>query len=60
LKLWDPTRPEEQRGQPENKAIARGEIGSPLSGTIADQQLMFEEQRLRGEGADATGTKEVR
>ena len=39
--------------------IARGEIGSPQSGAITDQELMLEQQRFRGEGADATRTEEL-
>jgi hypothetical protein len=31
-----------------------------MSGTIADQQLMFEQQRFRGEGADATWAQQLR
>jgi hypothetical protein len=30
-----------------------------MSGTIGNQQLMLEQQRFRGEGADATRTEEL-
>jgi hypothetical protein len=31
-----------------------------LPGAIADEQLVFEQQRLGGDGADAAGAKELR
>jgi hypothetical protein len=52
--LRDPARPQEQRAQPEDQAIEGGQIRRPMSGAIADQQLMFEQQRLCSEGADPT------
>jgi hypothetical protein len=36
--------PDEQRGQAEQEAIKCGQIWCPLSGAIADLQLMFEQQ----------------
>jgi hypothetical protein len=53
-------RAHEQRGEAEEEAIGRSEIGRPLPGAIADEQLVLEQQRLRGDGADAAGAKELR
>ena len=53
------TIPQEQRGQPEDQTVEGGQIRRPMPGTIADQQLMLEQLRLRGEGADATQTEEL-
>ncbi len=50
----------EQRGQTEDVAIDGGEIGRPLPGKIADEPLVLEYQGLSGDGADATGAKELR
>ena len=58
--LRNPARAHEQRGQSEHDAIEGSEIRSALSGAIADQQLMLEQQRFRGDGADATGAEEFR
>jgi hypothetical protein len=58
--LPNPARIQEQRGQPEDQAIDGGQIRRPLSGTIADQPLMFEQQRIRGEGAGAPSAQELR
>jgi hypothetical protein len=49
-----------RRGQAEDEAIDGREIGRPLPGAIADEQLVFEQQRLGGDGADAAGAKELR
>ena len=46
--------------QPEHEAIKRGEIWRALSGAIADQELLLEQQRLRSNGADAAGAQEFR
>ncbi|MCK7501136.1 MAG: hypothetical protein MZW92_71695 [Comamonadaceae bacterium] len=51
--LRNPARIHEQRGQTEHDAIERGQIRCALSGSIADQKLMFEQKRLRGDGACA-------
>jgi len=40
--LLDPAGAHEQRGEPEDKAIERGEIRGALSAAVTDQQLMFE------------------
>jgi hypothetical protein len=53
-------RAHEQRGQAEDEAIDGREIGRPLPGAIADEQLVLEQQRLGGDGADATGAQEPR
>jgi len=53
-------RAHEQRGQAEDEAIYGREIGRPLPGAIADEQLMLEQQGLGGDGAHATGAKELR
>jgi len=55
-----PVRAHEQRREAENEAIDGGEIGRPLPGAIADEQLVLQQQGLRGDGADATGAKELR
>src|SRR5438876_404479 len=52
-KLNDPARAHEQCGQPEHKAIKRCQIRCSLPGSIADQKLMFEQERLRGDSAYA-------
>jgi len=59
-KLRQPVRAHEQRGQAEDEAIDGCEIGRPLPGAIADEQLVLEQQRLGGDGADAAGAKELR
>lgn len=46
--------------QSEHKSIERGQIRGALSGAIADQKLMLEQQRFRGDGADATRAEEFR
>src|SRR6266851_3671737 len=50
----------EEGGQPEHKAIERGEIRRPLSGAIADQELMLEQERLSGDPARAARAEEFR
>jgi hypothetical protein len=55
-----PVRAHEQRGQAEDEAIDGREIGRPLPGSIADELLVLEQQRLGGDGADAAGAKEPR
>jgi hypothetical protein len=56
----DPARIQEQRGQPKDRVIEGGQIRRPMSGTIADKQLMFEQQRFRGESAGATRVQQLR
>jgi|SRR5258706_6187022 len=56
----DSARTQEQRGQPEDQAIEGGQIRRPTSRTIADQQLMFEQQRFCGDGACATWAQQLR
>ena len=53
-------RAHEQRGQAEEEAIRRSEIGRPLPGAITDEQLVLEQQGLGGNGADAAGAEELR
>jgi hypothetical protein len=53
-------RAHKQRGQAEEEAIGRSEIGRPLPGAIADEQLVLEQQGLGGDGADAAGAQEPR
>src|SRR6202047_5449140 len=50
----------EEGGQPEHKAIERGEIRRTLSGAIADQELMLEQERLSCDPAHAAGAEEFR
>jgi hypothetical protein len=52
--------PHEQGGQPEHHSIEGGQVREPRSGAAADQQLMFERQRFRGNGVDAARAKEFR
>ena len=59
-KLRQAARAHEQRGQADEDAIGRSEIGRPLPGAITDEQLVLEQQRLGGDGADAAGAKELR
>jgi hypothetical protein len=55
-----PARIQEQGGQPEDQGIKGGQIRHPMSATIADQQLMFEQQRFCGGGADAPWAQQLR
>ena len=50
----------EQGGQPGGNAIERGQIRGALPAAIADQELMLEQQRFCGDGADANRTEECR
>ena len=59
-KFRNPARIHKQRGQAEYDPIERGQIRCSSSGSIGDQKLMFEQKRLCGDGADATGAKELR
>ena len=47
-------------GQPEHEAIERGEIRGALSGAIADQELMLEQQKLPSDTAGAARAEEFR
>ena len=58
-KLRDTPRIHEQRRDPEHKTIKRSEIGRSLSGSIANQQLMLENQGLCGDGAGTTRAEEL-
>jgi hypothetical protein len=50
-----------QRGsQPEHKAIEHGKIRRPLSGAIADQELMFEQERFSYDLARSARAEEFR
>ncbi len=46
--------------QPEHKAIEHGEIRRALSGAIADQELMFEQERFSCDLARAARAEEFR
>ena len=46
--------------QPEHKAIKHGEIRRTLSGAIADQELMPEQERLSCDPAHAARAEEFR
>ncbi len=48
----------EEGCQPEHKAIEHGEIGRTLSGAIADQELMLEQERLSCDLAHAARAEE--
>ena len=56
----DSARTQEQRGQPEDQATVGDQIRRPMSRTIADQQLMFEQQRFCGDGVCAAGAQQLR
>jgi hypothetical protein len=58
-KLRQPVRAHEQRREAENEAIDEREIGRLLSGAVADEQLVLQQQRLGGDGADATGARKT-
>ena len=58
--LRNPARAHEQRGQSEHEAIEGGQIRRALSGAIADQQLMLEQQRFCGDGTYATRAEQLR
>ena len=46
--------------QSEYKAIDSAQVRSTLSGSIADDKLLLEQQGLRGDGAHAAGAEEFR
>ena len=50
----------EEGCQPEHKAIEHGEIGRTLSGAIADQELMLEQERLSHNSGCPAGPEEFR
>src|ERR1700682_477816 len=50
----------EEGGQPEHKAIERGEMRRTLSGAIAEQELMLEQERLSCDPAHAARAEEFR
>jgi len=50
----------EEGGQPEHKAIKHGELRRTLSGAIADQELMPEQERLSCDPAHAARAEEFR
>ena len=51
---------DEQGDQPEHEAIERSEIRGALSGTIGDEHLLLEQQRLGGNGTGAARAEEFR
>ena len=53
-------RTHEQRGQAEDEAIELRQIRRTLSGAIADEQLVLQQQRLCGDGAYATRAEQLR
>jgi hypothetical protein len=59
-KLRNPARAHEQHGQSEYDAIERGQIRRPLPGSTTDQELMFEQKRLCGDGAHTTWVDQSR
>ena len=59
-KLRNPARAHEQGGQTEHEAIEGGQIRRTLPGSIADQQLMFEQKRFCGDGTYATRAEQFR
>jgi hypothetical protein len=56
----NPARIQERGSQPEDQAVEGGQIRRPMSGTIADQQLMFEQQQFCGGGAGAPWAQQLR
>ncbi len=48
-------RADKEGGQSKHEAIERSEIWGALSGTIGDEQLLLEQQRLGGNGTGAPG-----
>ena len=50
-KFRNSARANQQRGESEHAAIERGEIRCPLSGSITDEQLMLQQQRLYGDSS---------
>jgi len=59
-KLRNAARAHEQRGQSEDEAIERGQIRRALLGAITDQKLMFEQERLCGDGTCTTRAEQLR
>ena len=58
--LRNPARIHKQRSQTEYDPIERGQIRCSMSRSIADQELMFEQKRLRGDGAYPTWAEQLR
>ena len=50
----------QEGSQPEHKAIEHGEVRRTLSGAIADQELMFEQERFSCDLARAARAEEFR
>ncbi|MGZ9003393.1 MAG: hypothetical protein ACXW20_06385, partial [Burkholderiales bacterium] len=46
-------------GEPQHNSVERGEIWRALSGSIADQQLMFEKESTCSGGTCATWAEEL-
>ena len=59
-KLRNPARAHEQRGEAEDEAIERGQIRRAPPGSITDQKLMFEQERLCGDGTYTTRAEQLR
>lgn len=51
---------QEEGGEAEQEPIERSEIRRALPGSIADQELLFEQQGFCDDGADPTGTAQLR
>lgn len=51
--------PYERRNETGNETIDASEIACPLTGAMADQQLMLEEQRLGREGTYPAGAEDL-
>ena len=51
---------DEQGDEPEREAIERSEIRCALSGTIGDEHLLLEQQRLGGHSTGAARAEEFR
>ncbi len=53
-----PARSHEKRTKARDHAIRHGELGGPFSGTIEDQQLVFDEYGFGHHGAHAARTRQ--
>ena len=57
-KLGDAAWAHKEGDQSEHKAIEGGQVRGTLSGAIADDDLLLEQQGFRGDGTHAAGGKE--
>lgn len=57
--LPDAVRAQEQRGESPHEAIAGGQMRRAMSGAMADEQLLLEQQGLCGDGMSPAWAKKL-